>query len=104
MSLVLFFVSQLTINSPSYQLAAVNDGIINRDCSNLVPGQVLCAGTSGQDCDQIHVVGLGDTCDVVAAEYNITVAVLRANNPQLDWYCGNMYIKEVGPVYILAFC
>lgn len=79
----------------SYQLAAVNSGVINSDCTNLVPGTVLCLANAGQDCQDTYVVMPGDDCDKVSYMANINTTILLQNNPQIDWACSNMYIKEV---------
>ncbi|KAN0131879.1 hypothetical protein V8E53_010159 [Lactarius tabidus] len=84
----------LANNVSTYQLAVVNPAI-NPGCSNLSPGQNLCLGTSGADCTSTYVVKPNDDCDVVASNNNINSTLLRANNPQLNGGCTNMYIGEV---------
>lgn len=41
-----------------YQLAVVNNGIINDDCTNLIPGQKICLGYEGEDCTTVYGVFL----------------------------------------------
>lgn len=35
-------------------------------------------------CNKTHTVGSGDTCDILATSYNLTVAQLQAINPGMD--------------------
>jgi hypothetical protein len=72
----------------------LNPGI-NAQCSNLMPGQPLCLGTAGADCDDTYVVEPNDTCEKVAAAHKTDLGVLYHNNPQLNAKCDNMYIGEV---------
>lgn len=81
-------------NVSTYQLAVVNPEI-NHDCTNLLPGQQLCLGHSGEDCTTTYVVKLNDDCNIVSSAYNINATVLSHNNPQLNADCSNMYIGEV---------
>lgn len=80
--------------SYSYQLAAVNSDIDSL-CDNLEPGEVICLGTSGEDCTTTHVVAADDTCDSITSTYAINSTMLFANNPQIDAACDNIYIGEV---------
>ncbi|KAH9073113.1 hypothetical protein EDB83DRAFT_2360945 [Lactarius deliciosus] len=80
-------------NVSTYQLAVVNPGI-NHDCTNLLPGQKLCLGHSGNDCTTTYVVKANDDCNIVSSAYNINATVLSHNNPQLNADCSNMYIGE----------
>ncbi|KAI8995312.1 hypothetical protein BD414DRAFT_479180 [Trametes punicea] len=82
-------------NVSTYQLAIVNAHIIDSSCNNLVPGQVLCLGTEGEDCKSTHVVQQDETCDSITSIYNINATMLYANNPQLDSQCDNLYVGEV---------
>jgi len=81
-------------NVSTYQLAVENPGI-NLNCTNLLPGQSLCLGTSGEDCTTTYVVKPNDDCDVVSSAYNINSTVLSLNNPQLNGGCSNLYVGEV---------
>lgn len=60
-----------------------------------MPGQVLCLGTPGADCNNTYVVEPNDTCEKVAAAHSTDLGVLYHNNPQLNGKCDNMYIGEV---------
>jgi len=81
-------------NVSTYQLAVLNPSI-NAGCTNLMPGQVLCLGTSGDDCTNTYVVKPNDICHDVAAAHKIDLAIFFHNNPQLDAKCDNLYIGEV---------
>jgi len=83
-----------THNTSTYQLAVLNPPI-NPGCTNLMPGQTLCLGTSGEDCTTTYVVRPNDDCNIVASKNNINTTVLSINNPQLNADCTNMYIGEV---------
>jgi len=82
-------------NVSTYQLSAVNPGIINEDCSNLVAGKTLCIGYTGEDCTATYVVRALDTCDIVAAKHGLNSTILNLNNPQISSECDNLYIGEV---------
>jgi len=81
-------------NVSTYQLAVANT-VINSGCTNLSPGQNLCLGSPGADCTSTYVVKPNDDCDIVASNNKINSTLLRANNPQLNGGCTNMYIGEV---------
>lgn len=51
--------------------------------------QNLCLGTYGNDCQLVHRAHSSETCNSIAADYDISVATLKANNPSLD--CGQVY-------------
>jgi len=83
------------VNSVStYQLAALNP-TIDAHCSNLQPGQSLCLGTPGEDCQSTYVVALGDTCNSVMAAAGVNITIFEMNNPQIDSDCHNLYVGEV---------
>jgi len=82
-------------NASTYQLAIVNHGIINAECSNLVPGQSYCLGTKDEDCKTTTVVVAGDTCDGIQAKAGINSTLLWLNNPQINEDCTNIYVGEV---------
>ncbi|KAI0916691.1 hypothetical protein AcV5_003111 [Taiwanofungus camphoratus] len=82
-------------NVSTYQLAVVNNGVIDPACNNLVPGNNICLGWVGQDCTTTYVVKLGDTCDDIASANGINSTTLFNNNPQLDAQCDNLYVGEV---------
>ncbi|KAG1719655.1 hypothetical protein EDB19DRAFT_681286 [Suillus lakei] len=82
-------------NASTYQLAAVNSGIIDPACDNLFVGEVLCLGITGQDCNVTHVMQTGDTCYSVATAAGIPINTLLANNPNVNTICTNVYPGEV---------
>ncbi|TEB23510.1 hypothetical protein FA13DRAFT_1757029 [Coprinellus micaceus] len=82
-------------NSSTYQLAQANVGVINADCSNLWVGQVICLGLTGQDCTETVVVEEGGDCTAIATAAGITYEKIRANNPNIDTACTNIYPGEV---------
>jgi len=82
-------------NVSTYQLAIVNSGIIDSNCTNLQPGSTLCLGWAGEDCDTTYVVQAQDTCDAITAAYGINATLLYGNNPQIDSACDNIYVGEV---------
>jgi len=79
----------------TYQLAVINQGIINPQCTNLVPNESICLGYPGQDCTTVYTVVLGDTCDAIAAAHNVNTTLLHENNPQIAPDCSNIYVGEV---------
>ena len=81
-------------NVSTYQLAAINPSI-DSSCSNLMPGNTLCLGTVGEDCQTTYVVRADDTCDDIASAHSINSTMLSLNNPQIDSECSNIYIGEV---------
>jgi len=82
-------------NVSTYQLAVVNNGIINSDCSNLEAGKAICLGTAGEDCSTTYTVQKDDTCDLISAAHSINSTILNLNNPQINDACDNLYIGEV---------
>lgn len=82
-------------NASTWQMAVLNSDAVKNDCSSLQPGQNLCIGSQGQDCQDTHVVQAGDTCSAVVAKANINMTMFMSNNPQIDADCTNMYIGEV---------
>jgi hypothetical protein len=82
-------------NVSTYQLAAVNVGVIDSTCDNLTPGENLCLGTTGEDCTTTHVVQDSDTCDTILAQFNLNSTILAQNNPNIDSACDNLYTGEV---------
>jgi len=79
----------------TYQLAVVNNGIIDAACSNLTPGNTICLGYKPDDCTSVYVVKKDDTCDAIISAYGIDATTLWTNNPQIDTECYNIYIGEV---------
>jgi hypothetical protein len=86
----------------SHQLVATNPGVINGDCSNLEVGKSICLGFVNENCTTIHTVEIGDTCQKIASESQISMNVLRMNNPQLDQACG-IYAGEVRVFFLFVF-
>jgi hypothetical protein len=37
-----------------YQLAVINQGILNPQCTNLVPNESICLGYQGEDCTTVY--------------------------------------------------
>jgi len=79
----------------TYQLAIINNGIINDDCSNLIPGQKICLGYENEDCTSVYAVVKGDTCDAIVSSHGTNSTFLHENNPQIDPECSNIYVGEV---------
>lgn len=82
-------------NVSTYQLAVINNGVINSACSDLTPGKSICLGYEGEDCSTTYVVKADDTCDGLSSVAGINSTMLFLNNPQIDAECGNLYIGEV---------
>jgi hypothetical protein len=78
-------------NVSTYQLAAVNNDVIDPECSNLQIGGQLCLGTSGEDCTKIHFVQDTDTCTSIGTQYGLNSTILGQNNPNIDQGCDNLY-------------
>ncbi|KAF9493859.1 hypothetical protein BDN71DRAFT_1449732 [Pleurotus eryngii] len=79
----------------SFQLAASNFGVINANCTNISPGQVICLRRECLDCNNVHVVAQGDSCTSIADAARISVATLVANNPNLGPNCNLLFPGEV---------
>ncbi|TFY68153.1 hypothetical protein EVG20_g3668 [Dentipellis fragilis] len=86
-------------NVSTYQLAVINSDAINTECTNLQPGQNICLGTQGEDCNTTYVVQPDDTCDGIMQAQALNATIFFANNPQLkpevNPDCTNLYIGEV---------
>lgn len=83
-------------NVSTYQLAAVNVGIIDATCSNLEPGENLCLGTTGEDCTDTYVIKDTDTCETILGQFPaVNSTILAQNNPNIDSDCSNIYTGEV---------
>jgi hypothetical protein len=79
-----------------YQLAVVNQGVIDSTCGNLMPGEQIClASTADEDCTDVYVVKQDDSCDAIASMSNLNSTILRLNNPQINDECDNIYVGEV---------
>jgi len=79
----------------TYQLAVLNKGVIDSACTNLIPGETICLGNAGEDCNNVHVVALGDNCESVQNKAGINSTLLYQNNPQVNADCSNIYVGEV---------
>ncbi|KAL0960269.1 hypothetical protein HGRIS_011897 [Hohenbuehelia grisea] len=82
-------------NVSTYQLAVVNNGIIDSTCSNLEVGKTICIGQEKEDCAKTYVVKQDDTCEQIASTHAVNTTILALNNPQIDEQCSNIYIGEV---------
>ncbi|KAG6829954.1 hypothetical protein H0H92_002858 [Tricholoma furcatifolium] len=82
-------------NVSTYQLAAINTGIIDSTCDNLQVGSTLCLGYAGEDCTTTYQVVAGDSCDALAAAHGLNTTILYLNNPQINSECTNIYVGEV---------
>jgi len=78
-------------NVSTYQLAAVNSATVDATCSNLQIGEVLCLGTPGEDCTDIHFVADADSCSTIQTTYGLNSTILLQNNPNVDEACDNLY-------------
>ncbi|KIJ60148.1 carbohydrate-binding module family 50 protein [Hydnomerulius pinastri MD-312] len=82
-------------NVSTYQLAAVNAGVIDAGCDNLAVGEPLCLGLTGQDCSTTHVIVSGDTCESISAATGVPYSTIITNNPNVNEICSNIYPGEV---------
>jgi len=82
-------------NVSSFQIIAANNNLINPLCTNLFPGENICLGITGQDCDIVHVVQQGDFCQGIADAAGTDLDTLLANNPNVASDCSNIYVGEV---------
>jgi len=79
----------------TYQLAAVNVGVIDDICYNLVPGMEVCLATEGEDCTEAYLVVENDTCGAIAESFGMNSTMLMNNNPNINDECSNIYVGEV---------
>ncbi|TFY80179.1 hypothetical protein EWM64_g3837 [Hericium alpestre] len=82
-------------NVSTFQLQYVNNNTVDAACDNLFAGEVLCLGLQGEDCTTTFVVGSTDTCATITTAYNISLATVLANNPNVNSVCSNIYPGEV---------
>jgi len=82
-------------NTSTYQMAVVNTGTVNSECTNLAVGQTICLGTAGEDCQTTHIVQTGDICNTIMTTYGINATMLYTNNPNINSDCTNIYEGEV---------
>ena len=69
--------------SHSYQLAIINAGVINEDCTNLISGQSYCIGYDAEDCSDVWVVEAQQTCGEITSATGLNQTLLQENNPQI---------------------
>ncbi|KAI0258615.1 hypothetical protein BC834DRAFT_974967 [Gloeopeniophorella convolvens] len=82
-------------NVSTFQLANANKAAIDPLCDNIFPGELLCLGLTGQDCDTITVVKEGDSCATLTQASGVPLATILANNPNVNSDCSNIYPGEV---------
>lgn len=82
-------------NVSTYQLGAINPGVINEACDNLQIGQEICLGTQDEDCSTTYVVQAGNTCSQIWESARINSTIFSFNNPQVNQDCTNIYTGEV---------
>jgi LysM repeat protein len=82
-------------NTSTYQLAVVNHGVVNSECTNLVPGNEICLGWVGSDCQTTTIIQKDDSCEKIQSRSGINSTILYLNNPQINDDCSNIYIGEV---------
>ncbi|KAI6138462.1 hypothetical protein BKA82DRAFT_4236050 [Pisolithus tinctorius] len=76
-------------NASTYQVAVVNYGNVDPQCDNLTPGESICLGFAGEDCQTTYVVQLGDTCDDISSAYGVNTTILSTRT------VSNIYVGEV---------
>ncbi|KAL1669794.1 hypothetical protein GGF50DRAFT_43540 [Schizophyllum commune] len=79
----------------TYQLAIINAGVINEDCTNLISGQSYCIGYDAEDCSDVWVVEAQQTCSEITGATGLNQTLLQENNPQIADDCSNLYVGEV---------
>jgi hypothetical protein len=60
-----------------------------------MPGETICLGTEGADCQTTYLVTAEDICETVVAKNNINSTMLMVNNPNINDDCTNIYPGEV---------
>jgi len=81
-------------NVSSYQLSAVNSGVIDPNCYDIYPGETICLGITGQDCNVTYTMQSSDTCATIAAAADISLNTFLTNNPNVNPICSNIYPGE----------
>ncbi|KAL1745893.1 hypothetical protein HDZ31DRAFT_35374 [Schizophyllum fasciatum] len=79
----------------TYQLAIINAGVINEDCTNLIAGQEYCIGYDAEDCSNVWVVEAQQSCADITGATGLNQTLLQENNPQISDDCSNLYVGEV---------
>ncbi|KAJ6597748.1 hypothetical protein DFH09DRAFT_846125, partial [Mycena vulgaris] len=73
------------------QLHALNPSI-NRACTNLQIGQILCISrVVVVICVEIYIVVAGDTCATIEAKTGVSDSQLHAYNPSINSGCTSMF-------------
>jgi LysM repeat protein len=67
--------------------------IINSECTNIKVGQLLCIPDTS--CTKEYVVLIGDTCDNIGAEFNVTGSEIIAANPNINSGCTNLQDGQI---------
>ncbi|KAJ8072756.1 hypothetical protein PM082_016315 [Marasmius tenuissimus] len=79
------------------------NSLVNRQCTNLYPGQWLClatsySGSSGSDsggggasCSQAYTVQSGDTCSKIEKNFGLSTGNVMKFNSAINPQCTNMY-------------
>lgn len=82
-----------SIGIVSFQLTSANTGL---NCNNLLAGQSICLADVGQDCTDVHVVGMNENCASIAMDAHIPLTTLFANNGNInDPSCNNISVGDV---------
>jgi len=76
----------------TYQIETVNKDLIDQRCDNLHPGEVLCLGLTGKDCQEVAVVKSGDNCHAIASVAK-TLPRLQQNH---GYYSSCCVCKHIG--------
>ncbi|KAJ8487372.1 hypothetical protein ONZ51_g4230 [Trametes cubensis] len=82
-------------STPTLQILNANLGVIDPACENLEIGRSICLGFVGQDCSVVHVVQSDDTCDKIADDAGTSVAIILANNANINGDCTNLVEGDV---------
>ncbi|KAI8579136.1 hypothetical protein K450DRAFT_244058 [Umbelopsis ramanniana AG] len=72
-------------------LVVLNGKFLNRLCTDLQVGEVLCIDNGQIPCHQTVSVKAGESCTTIAIAANISINALVALNPFLDQRCTEIY-------------
>ncbi|KAJ7894191.1 hypothetical protein B0H14DRAFT_2683543 [Mycena olivaceomarginata] len=91
------------------QFIALNPGI-NSECTNFLAEEAYCVSTAAitgppgnlvagsltpaEGCEEYYTIESGDTCNLVAGEWGLTVAQFVALNPEINAECTNLFLGE----------
>ena len=70
--------------------------------ASLIVLQVLCLAMAGYNCTSVYPVQPDDDCAKIADAAQIDFTTLRANNPNIDEGCTNIYPGEVCISFFLS--